>query len=65
MKETTTSYTPQSNGAVERANRTVMRRVRSMLDDASLSKQYWALAVQAAIFIKNYTPTRSVIKMTP
>ena len=65
VKETTTPYTPQSNGVVERANRTIMQCVRSMLDDAGLSKQYWALAVQAAIYIKNRTPTRSVVKMTP
>lgn len=64
-KETTTPYTPQSNGVVERANRTIFGRARSMLDDAGLSKLYWAFAVEAAVYLKNRTPTRSVIGMTP
>ena len=39
LKETTTPYTPLSNGVVEQANRTIMERVRCMLDDAGLSKK--------------------------
>jgi len=39
LKETTTPYTPQSNGVVERANHTIMERLRCMLDDAGLSKK--------------------------
>jgi transposase InsO family protein len=32
--ETTTPYTPQQNGAAERLNRTLMERVRAMLNDS-------------------------------
>ena len=65
LKETTTPYTNQSNGVVERANRTIMERVRCMLDDAGLSKKYWAFAVSVAVYLKNCTPTRSVVGETP
>jgi len=64
LKEMTTPYTPQSNGVVERANRTIMERVRCMLDDAGLSKKYWAFAVSVAVYFKNRTPTRSVVSKT-
>jgi len=64
-KETTTPYTPQCNGVVERANRTIMECVRCMLDDAGLSKKYRAFAVSVAVYLKNRTPTRSVVGKTP
>jgi len=65
LKETTMPYTPQSNGVVERANRTSMEQVRCMLDNAGISKKYWALAVSVAVYRKNQTPTRSVVGETP
>jgi hypothetical protein len=61
----TTPYTPQSNGVVERANRKIMEHVRCMIDDAGLSKKYRALAVSVLVYIKNHTPTRSVVGKTP
>jgi transposase InsO family protein len=61
LNETTTAYTPQSNGIVERANLTIMDRVRCMLDDAGISKKYWGFAVSVAIYLKNRTPTRLVV----
>jgi transposase InsO family protein len=65
LKEMTRPYTHCTNGVVERANRTIMERVRCILDDARLSKKYWTFAVSFAVYIKNRTPTRSVVGKTP
>jgi hypothetical protein len=65
IKETTTAYTPQSNGVVERANRTITEHVQFMLDDAIVSKKYWAVADSVAVYHKNRTPTQSVVDQTP
>jgi len=65
LKKTTMPYTPQSNGVVQRANSTIMERARCMLDDAGLSKKYWAFAVSMAVYLKNRTPTCSVVGKTP
>jgi hypothetical protein len=35
-----------------------------MLDDAGLSKKYWGCAVSEAVYLKNRTPTRSVVGKT-
>jgi hypothetical protein len=36
-----------------------------MLDDAGLSKMYWAFVVSVVVYLKNCTPTRSVVSTTP
>jgi hypothetical protein len=64
LKETATPYTPQSDGVIEQANHTIMERVRFMLDDTGLSKKYWAIAVSVGVYLKNRTPTRSVVGKT-
>ena len=65
LKETPTPYTLQSNGVVKRVHRLIMDRVRCMLDDAGLSMKYWAIAVSVAVYLKNRTPTRSMVGKTP
>ena len=64
INETTTPHSPQSNPFVERANHTIMERVRCMLDDGGLSKKYCAFAVSVAVYLKNRNPTRSVVCKT-
>jgi len=35
-----------------------------MLDDARLQKKYWSFPVSLAVYLKNRTPTRSVVSKT-
>jgi len=65
IKDTTMPYTPQSNGVVKRANRTIMERLQCMLDDAALSKRYSAIPVSVVVYLNNRTLTQSVVGKTP
>lgn len=49
-------YSPQQNGLAERMNRTIIEKVRCMLMDADITKQFWAEAVYAAVDIINFLP---------
>jgi hypothetical protein len=42
-----------------------MEYVRSQLEDARLSKKDWAFAGSVAVYLKNHTPTLSVVGKTP
>lgn len=57
--EKSAPYSPQQNGLAERMNRTIIEKVRCMLLDAHLSKQFWCEAVLAAVNIINAIPTGS------
>ena len=58
----TVRYTPEQNGAAERLNRTLMERVRAMLEDSQLSDQLWAEAIVTANFIRNRSPVTGETK---
>ncbi|GKD12277.1 retrovirus-related pol polyprotein from transposon TNT 1-94 [Tanacetum coccineum] len=49
--------TPKQNGVAERRNRTLIEAIRTMLNSASLPKQFWGKAVNVAC----YTQNRSII----
>ncbi|CAI7886517.1 unnamed protein product [Closterium sp. NIES-53] len=48
-----TTYTPQSKGVAERANRTIIEGGRTILVDSGLPLQFWPLAIRHATVINN------------
>ncbi|UYV80846.1 hypothetical protein LAZ67_19001950 [Cordylochernes scorpioides] len=63
--ELTTPYTPRSNGRVERANRTLLDKGRTLLADSQLPLHFWAEAVNTAAYLYNLTPTTNDPDTTP
>ena len=64
-RQRTPPYTPQHNGVAERANRTLMNAVRAVLISARMPDRFWALALQAAVYLRNRSPTSKLAGMTP
>ena len=63
--EPSAPYTQNQNGTSERAIQTIVEKARSMLSDAKLSEGFWEEAVRTAVYLKNRSPTRAVVSMTP
>ncbi|UYV65302.1 hypothetical protein LAZ67_3003881 [Cordylochernes scorpioides] len=63
--ELTTPYTPRSNERVERANRTLLDKGRTLLADSQLPLHFWAEAVNTAAYLYNLTPTTNDPDTTP
>ncbi|KAK2985060.1 hypothetical protein RJ640_022938 [Escallonia rubra] len=64
-RQLTIPYSPQQNGVVERNNRSIVNMTRSMLKSKNLPKEFWAEAVDCAVYLSNRSPTRSVWNQTP
>ena len=56
----TTAYTPQQNGVAERMNRTLINLVRSMLHHKDIGKEFWAEALDTAVYVRNRVTSRGL-----
>ncbi|GJR10961.1 retrovirus-related pol polyprotein from transposon TNT 1-94 [Tanacetum coccineum] len=57
--------TPQSNGMVERKNRTLQEMSRTMLNEQSLPQNFWCNAVDTSTYILNRILIRAILGKTP
>ena len=60
-----TPRNPQQNGVVERKNRNLQEMARTMLNEHSLPKYFWAEAVNTACYILNRVLVRPLLTKTP
>ena len=57
--------TPQQNGVVERKNRTLVNKARTMIIESNLPQNFWAEAVNTACHVTNRCLIRAVLNKTP
>ncbi|MBW0565202.1 hypothetical protein O181_104917 [Austropuccinia psidii MF-1] len=57
--------TPEHNGYAERANCTVLEKAQCLMNHGNLPNQYWAEAINTAIFLSNLLPTPSRANKSP
>lgn len=61
----TTVYTPQQNALSKRLNRTMLEKVRSMLSEYGLPGEFWAEAVNTAVYLVNLSLSSAINFSTP
>lgn len=59
------AYTPQQNRLVERTNKTLFKRIKSILDGLDLSKYFWAKTLKIACCLINKSPLLAISFITP
>lgn len=64
-RRVTVPYNPEQNGVAERKNRSLIETARCLLSQSGLPSCFWAEALNAANFIRNRCPTKSLDGMTP
>ena len=61
----TCTYTPQQNGVAERMNRTLMEKVRCLLNESGLDESFWAEAASTTAYLVNRSPASVVDHNVP
>ncbi|GJZ06038.1 retrotransposon protein, putative, ty1-copia subclass [Tanacetum coccineum] len=62
VSQHTPPYTPQHNGVFERMNRTLLEKVRFMMNSITLHKSFWGYALESAACILNMVLNKKVIQ---
>ena len=62
IHETTTPYSPQSNGVAERKNRTIKEMMNAMLISSGLPQNKWGEAILFANYLLNKVPEKKAEK---
>lgn len=62
---TTTPFSPQQNGVVERRNQTVVEMARCMMKAMQVPSNFWGEAVCTAVYVLNRAPTKALMDLTP
>jgi len=65
VRHFTVRDTPQQNGVSERMNQTLVEKVRCMLSNAGLGRQFWAEALTYAHHLINRLPSSALGGKTP
>ena len=55
-------YTPEQNGFIEREVRTITEKATTMLARSGLGKEFWAEAINTAVYLKNRVPTAQMVQ---
>ena len=63
--ESSTPYTPEQNGAVEKSGHAIIVKARSIRIAANLPENLWPEVVKAAGYLLNRTPIRSLKWKSP
>ncbi|KAM1050603.1 hypothetical protein ACFX2A_033034 [Malus domestica] len=59
------AYSPQQNGVAERRNRDIVEMAKCMMLEKGIPFEFWAEAVNTAVYILNRCPTKALNKKTP
>ena len=64
-RQTTTPYTPEQNGVVERKNQTIIEATCAMLHDQGLLKFLWGEVANTVVYVQNRSPHQALDFKTP
>jgi hypothetical protein len=65
VSQLTVPYSPESNGAAERLNRTLLDRIRTVLAESKVPPEYWGEALLAVNYVRNRTIAAGTGDKTP
>ena len=64
-KQLTVAYSPQQNGVVEMKNRNIVEMTKCLMLKKKIPFEFWAEAVNIAVYVLNKCPTKALDKKTP